>query len=67
VPFGIQKDLLCAQSPYYKTQFATEGPENQIELITKLPDTDTEVFGCFQNFIYTGAVYDRNVGVEIPE
>lgn len=26
-----------------------------------------EVFGCLQNFIYTGAVYDKAAGIEIPD
>ena len=67
IPFGIQRDLLCAQSPFFKDKFATEASENQIELITKLCETDTKVFGYFQNFIYTGAVYDKRSGSEIPE
>ncbi|KAH8659317.1 hypothetical protein BGZ60DRAFT_531224 [Tricladium varicosporioides] len=66
IPYGIQKDLLCAQSPYYRELFATQG-EAQVEHLVKLPDTDAETFGCFQNFLYTGSVYDRNSGREIPD
>lgn len=66
IPYGIQKDLLCAQSPYYRELFATQG-EAQVEHLVKLPDTDAETFGCFQNFIYTGNVYDRRSGREIPD
>jgi len=32
----------------------------KVELLVKLPDTDTATFGCFQNFIFTGAVYDKD-------
>ncbi|RDL33727.1 Bromodomain-containing protein [Venustampulla echinocandica] len=66
-PYGIQKDLLCAQSPYYREIFAEQGEINKVEHIVKLPDTDVEIFGCFQNFIYTGYVYDRRGGREIPD
>ena len=66
IPFGIQKDLLCAQSPYYREEF-NKGAENQVEHIVKLPDTDVDTFGCFQNFIYTGAVYDKASAREIPD
>ncbi|KAH6666298.1 Bromodomain-containing protein, partial [Halenospora varia] len=38
-----------------------------VEHLVKLPDTDAETFGCFQNFIYTGNVYDRRSGREIPD
>lgn len=41
--------------------------ENTIERIVKLPATDADTFGCFQNFIYTGQVYDKNGGREIPD
>lgn len=58
IPFGIQKDLLSAQSPYYRDQLENRD-QNTVELIVKLPDTDVETFGCFQNFIYTGAVYNK--------
>lgn len=64
IPFGIQKDVLCSYSPYYREEF--EKSDQQIEYIVKLPDTDIDVFGCFQNFIYTGSVYD-NLRVAIPD
>jgi len=67
IPFGIQKDLLCAQSPYFREEFARMPAENTIERIVKLPTTDADTFGCFQNFIYTGQVYDKNGGREIPD
>ena len=67
IPFGIQKDLVCAQSPFYREEFAKPGQENQIELIIKLPDVSPETFGCFQCFIYTGEVYDKRGGKEIPD
>lgn len=33
----------------------------------KLPHTDVETFGCFQSFIYTGEVYDKRGGKDIPD
>ncbi|KAG9236169.1 Bromodomain-containing protein [Amylocarpus encephaloides] len=66
MPYGIQKDLLCAQSPHYRQFFAQQGEVNKVEHIVRLPDTDIEVFGCFQNFIYTGDVYDKQGGREVP-
>ncbi|KUJ10383.1 Bromodomain-containing protein [Mollisia scopiformis] len=38
-----------------------------VELIVRLPGTDVDTFGCFQNFIYTGHVYDKAGGKAIPE
>lgn len=64
VPFGIQKDLLCAKSTYFKQLL--QGPEQSLEQLIKIPDTDPTIFGCFQNFIFTGTVYDKRGGVEIP-
>lgn len=57
-PFGIQKDLLCSQSLYYRQELA-EGRNDKVEYVVKLPDTDDYAFGCFQNFLYTGDVYDK--------
>jgi hypothetical protein len=37
-----------------------------VELIVKLPDTNVDTFGCFQNFIFTGEVYDK-ARVSIPD
>ncbi|KAI0008603.1 putative Bromodomain testis-specific protein [Xylariaceae sp. FL0662B] len=56
VPFGIQKDFLCAKSAYFKTTLA-EQTGDQIEHIVKLPQTTPEVFGLAQNFIFTGRVF----------
>jgi len=67
VPFGIQKDLLISQSPYFRQQFEAQGPEQSLEQIMRLPDTTPTVFGCFQNYIFTNSVYDRRGGVEIPD
>ncbi|KAF4635925.1 hypothetical protein G7Y89_g2172 [Cudoniella acicularis] len=67
IPYGIQKDLLCAQSPFYREHFAKQGQVNQVEHLVKLPDTDIETFGCFQNFIYTSYMYDKRGGREIPD
>jgi hypothetical protein len=65
--FGIQKDLLCSQSPYYREEFAKLNQADALENIVRVPDTDVETFGCFQNFIYTGAVYDKVNGIPIPD
>lgn len=67
IPFGIQKDLLISHSPYFRAQFEAQGPEQALEQITRLPDTTPTVFGCFQNYIFTNAVYDRRGGIEIPD
>ena len=37
-----------------------------LELLYKLPDTDVEAFGCFQNFIYTAQVSLKS-GDTIPD
>lgn len=66
IPFGIQKDLLCAQSPYYRQEFA-QSRVDKVEHIVKLPSTDIITFGCFQNFIYTGSVYDKRGGQIVPD
>lgn len=66
-PFGIQKDLLYAQSAYFRAEFTKAGEENSVELVVRLPHTEVEVFGCFQCFIYTGKVYDKENGRPIPE
>jgi hypothetical protein len=66
IPFGIQKDLLCAQSPYYRREFA-QSQINKVEHIVKLPDADVYTFGCFQNFLYTGNVYDKRGGKMVPD
>jgi len=66
VPFGIQKDLLCAKAPYYRYQFANAN-QASIEHIVKLPDTTIDAFGCFQNFLYSGKVYNKEAGEEVPE
>ena len=38
-----------------------------MEHIVRLPDTSIGTFGCFQNFIYTHKVYDKDGGKEIPD
>ncbi|RFU28473.1 hypothetical protein B7463_g7852, partial [Scytalidium lignicola] len=67
IPFGIQKDLLCAKSPYYRNEFSKPGQDEKVELIVKLPEFDVETFGCFQNYIYTGQLYSRDGSREIPD
>jgi hypothetical protein len=52
-PFGIQKDVLRAKSPFYREELANK---NRLELVCKLPHTDVEAFGYLQDFIYTGKV-----------
>ncbi|KAK4449899.1 Bromodomain-containing protein [Podospora aff. communis PSN243] len=56
MPFGIQKDFLCAKSTFYK-KFFSENPTDEIENIVKLPDTPVEVFAFAQNYLYTGRVF----------
>lgn len=65
VPFSIQKDIVCAQSPFYCEQSATM-EQSRLGLVSKLPDTDVEAFGCLQTFIYTGEVHNmRRFGFSI--
>lgn len=58
IPYGIQKDFLCAKSAYYNEFF--QQPENaedgSLERIVKLPNTPVEVFALAQHFLYTGEV-----------
>ncbi|KAK0627487.1 hypothetical protein B0T14DRAFT_493570 [Immersiella caudata] len=56
MPFGIQKDFLCAKSAFYK-KFFSENPTDEIENIVKLPETLVEVFAFAQHFLYTGRVF----------
>jgi hypothetical protein len=67
IPFGVQKDLLVAQSPFYREEFAKPEYKEKVELIVHLPNSTVETFGCLQNFIYTGDLYDSKAGVEIPD
>ncbi|KAI1461524.1 putative Bromodomain testis-specific protein [Annulohypoxylon moriforme] len=62
IPFGIQKDFLCAKSTFYRAHFAGkkdgEETENEkIEHVVKLPQATPEVFGFVQNFLYTGRLF----------
>lgn len=66
VPFTIHKDLLCIHSGYFRTEFAKDHVD-KVEYIVKFPETLVNIFGCFQNFIYTGKVYDKDGGKEIPD
>ncbi|KAK4189745.1 hypothetical protein QBC35DRAFT_492267 [Podospora australis] len=56
IPFGIQKDFLCARSSFYRKYFETTNEES-VESIVKLPNTAVEVFAYFQNFLYSGHVF----------
>lgn len=60
IPYGIQKDFLCAKSAYYRKHLAEQNPEG-LEFIVKLPDTSREVFGLTQNFMFTGRLSDEAV------
>lgn len=53
IPFGLQKDFLCAKSSYYREKLAKR---DDVEYVEKLSDCPVEVFGFVQNFMYTGAV-----------
>lgn len=64
VPFGLQKDFLCAKSSYYRQYFAGN---NDVESIVKLPDTPVEVFAYTQNFLYTGTVFPNYVDLPTYE
>lgn len=53
VPFGLQKNFLCAKSSYYREKLAGG---DEVEYLERLPNCPVEVFGFVQNFLYTGAV-----------
>lgn len=53
VPFGLQKDFLCAKSSHYRSKFAHR---EELEIIDELPNCAVEVFAFTQNFMYTGSV-----------
>lgn len=53
VPFGVQKNFLCAKSSYYREKIASR---DEVEYVERLPKCPVEVFGFVQNFLYTGAV-----------
>lgn len=38
-----------------------------MEYLVKLPHTNIVEFGCFQNFVYTGEVYDKRGGKMVPD
>lgn len=64
VPFGLQKDFLCAKSSYYRQYFANN---DDVESIVKLPDTPVEVFAYIQNFLYTGTIFPNDVDLPTYE
>lgn len=66
-PFGIQKDLLVAKSPYYRRIFAQLDKDQKLEAVVSLPEYSSAAFGCFQSFIYTGKIYDGELGQDIPD
>ena len=53
IPFGLQKNFLCAKSSYYRKKLADR---DDVEYVERLPNCPVEVFGFVQNFMYTGAV-----------
>lgn len=57
IPFGIQKDFLCAKSSYYREYFEASAEDEKVEFLVKLPDTPIEAFAFVQNFMYTGEVF----------
>ncbi|KAI0897000.1 putative Bromodomain testis-specific protein [Annulohypoxylon nitens] len=62
VPYGIQKDFLCAKSTFYHAHFASdkgseENETNKLEHVVRLPQATPEVFGFVQNFLYTGKLF----------
>ena len=59
IPFSIQQDVLCAQSPIFDFYLATRGQDN-LEPVYLIEDTDVEAFGCFQSFMFTGEVSGIN-------
>lgn len=61
VPFGIQKDFLCAKSAYYRKHFAALS--DAVESIVKLPNTPPEVFASAQHFMYTGIVFPHDASI----
>lgn len=63
VPFGIQKDFLCAKSSYYRKHFATQS-DNNVEAIVKVPEAPVEVFAFAQHFMYTNVVFPN--GTPMP-
>ncbi|KAK7699177.1 hypothetical protein SLS64_011806 [Diaporthe eres] len=54
IPFGLQKDFLCAKSSYFREKLA--GRDEDVEFLERLPNCPVVVFGFVQNFLYTGAV-----------
>lgn len=57
VPFGLQKDFLCAKSSHYRQYFANN---DDVESVVKLPNVLVEVFAYAQNFLYTGTVFPHD-------
>lgn len=64
VPFGLQKDFLCAKSSHYRQYFANN---DDVESVVKLPDTPVEVFAYTQNFLYTGTVFPNDTDLPTYE
>ncbi|SPN98588.1 related to RING3 kinase [Cephalotrichum gorgonifer] len=66
IPFGLQKDLLCSVSGYFKLYF-DDAPNNIIEHVVKIPETTVEVFGLAQTYIYTQEVWPDDQSVPTYE
>lgn len=56
VPFGIQKDFLCAKCEMYRKYFDERKDQHNVEHVLRLPEATKEVFGLVQQFLYTGKV-----------
>ncbi|WYZ46316.1 hypothetical protein EsH8_IX_000541 [Colletotrichum jinshuiense] len=59
VPFGIQKDFLCARSSHYRDYFKKNVTSDTVEHIVKVPNASQEVFGLAQQFLFTGQVSEN--------
>lgn len=66
IPFGLQRDLLCSVSGYFKRYF-DDAPDNVIEHIIKIPETTVDVFGLAQNYMYTQDVWPDDHSVPTYE
>lgn len=65
--FRIHKAAICYWSPYFDAAFASDTTEGQTKLM-KLPDIDENVFGLFNNYIYTQEVeHDEGKEAETME
>lgn len=59
VPFAIHRDLLAAQSGWFRREFAKQPPGPILEAVLRGPFEDPEIFGHWQNYLYTGLVGEK--------